>query len=367
MCRPAVNHSGAATRCIASFSSLATYRLPVMQLVCDHFGNRLRIFAGDRAYDTSIRLIEPGALHQVTLRNIFLPSQLLLQNIDSGAYLRCDVLLLDLNPRMLHAWPILIMRRLLGRRTVLWGHAWPRAGRTSLSEPLRHVMRGLATALVAYTESQAADLRIAHPGKEVYAAPNALYRRADCIFDATTHRDSVVYVGRLTATKKPLLLIKAFDRLASEDPLIRLTIVGDGAQLDGVKAAAHTSPHASRISVMGHVSDQDRLREIYAKAIVSVSPGYVGLAATQSFAFGVPMIISRTEPHAPEIEAAVDGKNSAFFITDDVCDLARTLKSVISEQDVWHSRGPGISRQCGEAYSVERMAEGVIESFGAIS
>jgi len=335
-----------------------------MRMVSDHFGGSLRIFAGDRAHDTSIRLIDQDALPQVKLHNVFLPRQLLFQRIDLAAYMRCDVLMLDLNPRLLHAWPILILRRLLRRRTVLWGHAWPRAGRNSLSAPLRHAMRALATGLVAYTESQAAELRAVHPRKEVYAAPNALFHRADCAFDATSRRDAVIYAGRLTPAKKPLLLMEAFERLASENPTIKLTIIGDGLQLDRVMEAAKNSPHSSRISIMGHISDRDILREIYAKAIVSVSPGYVGLAATQSFAFGVPMIISRTEPHAPEIEAAEEGTNSVFFTTDDVDDLTRTLESMISGQDVWHSRGASISGQCGLAYSIERMAEGVIESFG---
>lgn len=365
MSRKAGQRNYATAPYIASFSSLATYRLPVLKLVSDHFGESLQIFAGDRAYDTAIRLIEQDSLPHTRLHNIVLIRQLLIQRINLAAYLRCEVLLLDLNPRLLHIWPILLLRRLLQRRTVLWGHAWPRAGRNSPSEPIRHAMRGLASALIAYTESQAAELRDVHAGKEVYAAPNALFYQRDCTFDDMSDRDALVYVGRLTAAKKPLLLIKAFNSLAREDLNVRLIIVGDGLQFDRVLKAVNESPHASRITVMGHIADSDRLRRIYASAIVSVSPGYVGLAATQSFAFGVPMVISRTEPHAPELEAAEEGTNSVFFNTDDVGHLKRTLESAIANKDIWHSRGASISERCGNLYSIERMAEGIIESFGA--
>jgi len=355
-------HSGSSPELVASFASLATYRKPVISLLMAHFGSRLAVYAGGSAADIEIPLLRPIDLPIRPLRNVFLPRSLLVQNIPVRTYLSCDVLMLDLNPRVVHAWPLLILRRLLRRRTILWGHAWPRAGRESRSETVRCAMRSLATGLVAYTESQASELRAKHRHIPVFAAPNALVPQQSCRFDGDSIRDSVLCVGRLTASKKPLLLMDAFEVFAAQEAHTRLVIVGDGPELDAVRDRAGTSRFKHRIEVVGRVDDVESLRARYAQAIVSVSPGYVGLSATQTFSFGVPMIVSRDEPHAPEIEAVNEGVNGVFFTTNVVADLAEALRDVVSNAAHWRAAGPAISASCAASYSTEIMASGLIKA-----
>lgn len=52
--------------------------------------------------------------------------------------------------------------------------------------------------------------------------------------------------------------------------------------------------------------NNEDIYDVYANALVSVSPGYVGLSLTQSLSFGVPMLIAIDEAHVPEIDAALD-------------------------------------------------------------
>ena len=116
------------------------------------------------------------------------------------------------------------------------------------------------------------------------------------------------------------------------------------------------------IEFKGHISDHDSLRALYGSAIASVSPGYVGLSLTQSLSFGVPMIISRNEPHAPEIEAAFEDVNCLYFETDNIDDLVDKIVDVYNKKHVWWERGESIKSLCQTTYSVERMARGVIEA-----
>ncbi|GAB3365846.1 hypothetical protein GCM10027431_07270 [Lysobacter rhizosphaerae] len=124
-----------------------------------------------------------------------------------------------------------------------------------------------------------------------------------------------------------------------------------------MKRLASGSEFADRVKFFGHVTDREELRKLYEHALVSASPGYVGLSITQSFAFGVPMIISQTEPHSPEIEAAIAGFNCAFFETDNADDFARVLSECFESKTEWLGRRSAIALECANAYSTELMAE----------
>ncbi|WP_315095720.1 glycosyltransferase family 4 protein [uncultured Cellulomonas sp.] len=354
--------SRASAGAVASFASLASYRTRTMRAVMAEMGDELTVFAGTPAPDVATRLVDYDALGIRTLRNRYvLGGRVTIQNSPIRALLGAQVALVDLNPRMVLNWPILLIRRLLGRPTLVWGHAWPRQGRGSRTDTVRGWMRRLANGVITYTESQAEELRQIYPGKPITAAPNALYYRDE--FAETSNegeRDAIIYVGRLVAEKKPALLVEAFNVVAATHPRIRLSIVGDGKDSDLITHLVSRSPFRERITMHGHCEDASELQRLYSAAVLSVSPGYVGLAATQSFAMGVPMVIARDEPHAPEIEAAVEGVNALFFREDDAVDLARVIGSMLDDSGSWEQRRGEIQRRCQNRYSVEAMASGLV-------
>ena len=94
---------------------------------------------------------------------------------------------------------------------------------------------------------------------------------------------------------------------------------------------------------------------------VSVSPGYVGLSITQSFGFGVPIIIGRDEPHAPEIECAIEGKNCAFFASDNPQDFADKMLEFYTNKETWSAKKASLANYAREKYSVEKMVEPFLE------
>lgn len=347
---------------VMSFASLGLYRLPAMSRVKAHFGRGLAIFGGDSAPDPATRLISPDQLEMHLLHNRYWRGEILIQNLPFLRFAKSQVLLLDLNPRMPQVWLLLIWRRLLHRPTVLWGHAWPRAGMQSRTDILRGTMRRLATSLIVYTRTQAEELAAKYPTITVTAAPNALYSKSEFVFDGEGKRDCFVYVGRLHMAKKPDLLLRAFELAYDRMPDLKLVIVGDGDMFVEITRMASTSRAHANIELLGFVSDYEHLRSIYSRAIASVSPGYVGLSITQSLSFGVPIIISKTEPHAPEIEAAVEGQNCEFFSTGDVRDLASRLIKFANTRRDWANRGQEITDYCCDRYSVENMVTGLIHA-----
>lgn len=349
------------TEIIMSFTSLGSYRLNTMTAVKRHFGERIQIVSGDRPPESSIRIIQRTQLDHEIVKNYILPKSIIFQRIPFFSYLKCQVLVLDLNPRMPTSWVLLLIRRMLRRRTLLWGHAFPRLGPQSRSEILRSTMRKSSSGLIAYTHEQATQLANIHENIPVWAAPNALYPSSEFGFESETVRDSFIYVGRLHLDKKPLLLIEAFELAHRKNAGLRLIIVGDGPIAAEVERRVSTSSAAASIKMLGHLDDSTVLRALYAQAIASVSPGYVGLSVTQSLSFGVPMIISRDEPHAPELEA-VNDINCAFFETDDAGSLSNKMLEFSNEREAWAKKGEQISMACADKYSVEAMVRGIVDA-----
>ena len=105
-------------------------------------------------------------------------------------------------------------RRALRRRTLSWGHAWPRSGSAARSDLVRSRMRNLADGLILYTESQRRELAVRGYRKPVWVAANGLYPRSmRCgIPSLDAVRSDVVCVGRLDAEKRPRLLLEAFSQ-----------------------------------------------------------------------------------------------------------------------------------------------------------
>jgi O-antigen/teichoic acid export membrane protein/glycosyltransferase involved in cell wall biosynthesis len=323
------------------------------------------IAAGGRHFDPSV-VTSPDLEELLTpIHNHFLFSRRLLwQTGHWRLALGAEKAILEFNPRILSTWVLLIARRLLGRRTVLWGHAWPRRGPQARTDYLREVMRRLGTAIIVYTESEAQALRRKMPAKEIIAAPNAIFLRGEIGAQPTeVPPTDFVFVGRLVPAKRPDLLFSAFLAAVHDLPdWSRLVLVGDGPQRQELEHLAAGSRVSERIQFRGELNDYESLRVVYASAVASISPGYVGLSLTQSLSFGVPMIIASGEPHSPEFEAAVPGENAAIFKGGSVEDLAGQLVEFARNRDAWWARRDEIALWCAERYSIELMAGRVLEA-----
>lgn len=346
-------------------TSIGDYRQAVIDLLCARLGDDFKIFAGDEYFDPSTRTRIVCPKNLTPIRNTFLLDRRLL--FQSGMFrdaIRARAAILELNPRILSVWVILFVRKLLGRRSVLWGHAWARSGRGARTEPVRHLMRLMADVILLYTESQKKELREKMPRALLIAAPNALYPASKMgLAISPVNPESFIYVGRLVPEKRPVLLLKAFiQALPQLSPRANLIVVGDGPERGELESIINSTGVHDRVSLLGHIADYERLRELYGTALFSVSPGYVGLSITQSFAFGVPMIVADNEPHAPEIEAAVDGENALFFAAGSVSALSDALISVSRCPAEWISRREAIVEACRRNYSAEVMADKIIES-----
>jgi glycosyltransferase involved in cell wall biosynthesis len=338
---------------------LPAYRRFCLELVEERLGDAWTAFAGAEYLDPTLRTDMPPHLYTPVSNRRWCGGRLLFQWGHWRDALAASTAVFDLNPRSLSAWCLLLARKVSRRRTLLWGHLDPRNGSSAPTARLRAAMRGLADGCIVYSYENARRLRATAPAANVWVAPNALYPTRFLKVTEGGDRRLILYVGRLEPAKKPRLLLDAFALVAAARPEWDLVMVGEGCLRPELSAAADALGLGERVRFPGAIQDVSALAALYARAHCSVSPGYVGLALTQSLGFGVPMVVADCEPHAPEIEMADMGA-VVFFRRGSAADLAAALQSPTLLLDASQRRA--LVEQVRKRYSADAMARGLVEA-----
>ncbi|MAD97802.1 MAG: hypothetical protein CMB99_10795 [Flavobacteriaceae bacterium] len=337
------------------------YRAQFFRTLEEGLKDRYKLYGGDVYFQKSIKSSE--LIKKISIKNhFFLGRKFLFQTGIWHLLFLNHVLVMSLNPRVISNWLFLLVRRLLGKEIVLWGHAWPRHGKESKSDKVRSLMRKLATSIIVYTNQQKKELEAKMPNKKIYSAPNALVSKSEMTTNqASSEITNILFVGRLTKEKKPYFLLQSFAEHINQFPKeTKLLFVGEGEEKKEMEKFIIQNKVEERVKLHGHISDYQELKALYSSSLFSVSPGYVGLSLTQSLGFGVPMLVSRNENHSPEVEA-LNEFNSLFFETDDIHSCGRTMLKVFSEKKDWVQRRSKIMTACKANYSVENMTQTFID------
>jgi glycosyltransferase involved in cell wall biosynthesis len=107
----------------------------------------------------------------------------------------------------------------------------------------------------------------------VFAAPNATFSASTmgAAWPGAGSATGFLYVGRLVAEKKPMLLPEASAAALGRLPRdFGLAVVGDGPERARLESLAAAHGLAARVRFTGHVAGVERLRPRYAAAIVPV-------------------------------------------------------------------------------------------------
>lgn len=345
-------------RIVLQQTIIPDYRMGLFLLLREHWGECFEVYAGEADFGGSPVSTPAAWDHFKEVGNIYAFSDRLLWQHDSlWVLIGSDVAILNANMRIVSNWVILLLRRLLGRPTLLWGHA---EGQSRVASKLRSCFLRLSSGFIAYTRSQAEGLSTNFPWLSLWVAANSCVPASDCIPACEGEEpDSFLYVGRLVTKKKVSLLLEGY-LWARKEGLIatdkRLVFVGDGDERASLEQRVGDAGVQEVVHFAGHVSDVEQLRAYYGRAICSVSPGYVGLSATQSFSFGVPMLIARDEFHSPEIEACQEGFNACFFESDSPESLANMLAHAEQSQQAYSAKRSEISGWTRKNYSFEAMS-----------
>jgi glycosyltransferase involved in cell wall biosynthesis len=125
----------------------------------------------------------------------------------------------------------------------------------------------------------------------------------------------VLYTGRFTEAKNPLVLADAIDRLAAAGAPFQGLFVGEGAQRDAIQSRRNCR-------VMNFVP-HPQLPDLYRTADIAAWPRQESMSMLDAAASGLPIIVSSSIGERQRVRG-----NGAFYEENDVDDLARVLRTM---------------------------------------
>jgi len=177
--------------------------------------------------------------------------------------------------------------------------------------------------------------------EQVHFASSAERDGPSCHVNELSNQPAVIlFVGRVARNKGLDTLIRALALLGPQEPQVRLTIVGDcqdiyaGVRME-LEELAETLGQAEAVHFTGHVS-ASQLQAWYARARVLVMPSRhegFGVPVVEAMQRGLPVVVARAGA-LPETL----GDAGLSFTPDDPADLARMLRSVLSQRPL----SPGV-------------------------
>jgi glycosyltransferase involved in cell wall biosynthesis len=224
-----------------------------------------------------------------------------------------------------------------GTRVVAdWLEVWPAA-------KWRAYAGGLSGSLAAWLQALAIRVIGEHTANSAFTAsrlrsigPRArvtVLGLVDLVEERHAERAAVpptaLFVGRLIADKRPLLVPEIIRRARVAVPDLRAVMVGDGplrAELD--ELAAVDADRA--VEVLGRISDAE-LDPWRSRAAVLLAPSVregFGLAVAESAAAGVPVVAVR-HPDNAAVDLVEPGINGDLAEADDVADIADAIVRVV--------------------------------------
>lgn len=139
---------------------------------------------------------------------------------------------------------------------------------------------------------------------------------------------NIVFLGRLTESKRLDLLLKAVAMLKDRGELYNITIIGDGCVRKELDNLAIEYCLDGVTWFYGACYDESVNAEFVFNADLCVSPGNVGLTAIHSMMFGTPVLTHNDFPHqGPEFEAIIEGKTGSYFQNGDINSLSNCISA----------------------------------------
>jgi glycosyltransferase involved in cell wall biosynthesis len=359
--------------------ALPHYRLPVFSALSRRAGIDLKVYYGQvpglgnsRAADFNAQETRQFRLRVFGEDLVFDPAWLA-EAWSGGA----QVLLLPWDLHHVFLVPALLLARLRGKGTVLWGHGYsktPRPWRRILRDAVGH----LADSLLFY--NHAAAERLTAQGwdeRRVFVAPNTQdqteiqaarrhwLRRprkmlAFRVKQGLSPRSTVLYCSRLEKSNRVDLLIRAHAQLAGNLPRTRLVIIGQGPDLGRLQALVADLEVQPSVLFLGGVYGQQELAPWFLSASVFCYPCNIGLSILHAFGYGLPVVTSDDlAAHNPEVEALRDQKNGLLYRDQDVFDLAEKLERFFDDSRFRRKLSLEARKTALAGYPLSKMVQGL--------
>ncbi|KRA42075.1 hypothetical protein ASD80_10130 [Devosia sp. Root635] len=279
-----------------------------------------------------------------------------------------DLVILQQQNNLLGNYPILLSRRVQGKKVALFGHGknFQSSSPNGLAETFKRWWSRRVDWWFAYTVECARVVQhMGFPADKITVFNNAidvssisaemaslskehLSKRRDADFHGS--QNIGVYVGSLYAGKRIQLLLDSADKIREAIPDFHLIVIGGGPETALVERAALSRPWLHYVGPKFGLAKT----ELVALGDVVLMPGAVGLVVLDAFAYGLPLVTTRSAKHGPEIAYLVDGENGVIVEND--TDYPAAVVHLLKNSDE-RMRLAENAASCLQIYNIENMAK----------
>ena len=258
--------------------SLPQYRLPIFQSLSNEKEIDLTIFYGSVK---NLSNVDPDGLkaNQLNTWKFSLfgePVFVVWKRLFATLFGDYDVFAFTWDPHYLFLVPALLLARLRGKGTVLWGHGYSKS-EVAWKRKIRLFIGKLANVIVLYNRGAAQDLiREGFDFKRIFVAPNTQdqseiqkarkywlskrgrlkeFQRQKGI----SSQHAILFCSRLEAANRVDWLIEAHSRLIKSDSNLKLIIIGHGPEEETLKKQALDLGIKDSVLFLGSIYDQNQL------------------------------------------------------------------------------------------------------------
>ncbi|WDQ99677.1 glycosyltransferase family 4 protein [Devosia sp. J2-20] len=279
-----------------------------------------------------------------------------------------DLVILQQQNNLLGNYPIIISRRLRGKKVALFGHGknFQSMKPEGSAEAFKRWWSRRVDWWFAYTDECARVVReMGFPADKVTVFNNAIDVSSISTEMSTLNRETLaelraadfqgsqnigVYVGGLYAGKRINLLLESADQIREGVPDFQLIVIGGGPEKALVEQAALTRPWVRYVGPKFGPAKT----ELVALGNVLLMPGAVGLVVLDAFAYGLPLVTTRSSKHGPEISYLVDGENGVIVENDE--DYAAAVVTLLTNSEE-RARLAKNAASCLQTYNIENMVK----------
>lgn len=174
----------------------------------------------------------------------------------------------------------------------------------------------------------------------------------------------LVFVGRMTGIKQPRHFVRLVARLAEEVPGLRATMIGDGPDLESVRAEAVAWGVEDRVQLAGQRSDV-RAWLLRSKVFVLTSRSEgLSIAMAEAMSCGVPVVVANVGDLADLVSPGVNGW---LVPPDDIRAYAEHIRDLITQPEWWARFSKAAHQAALQRVSVESVAHRWREAFRRIA
>ncbi|WP_394752638.1 glycosyltransferase family 4 protein [Crenothrix sp.] len=252
-----------------------------------------------------------------------------------------DVVIVPDSARCLSNLAVLVLRRLLGRQVLTWGHGinFQPDSFSKRYEKLRLWLFRIADRNLLYTDAclkfmgeagyPLDRLGVTENAVDTTAAQGLYSQHPEVLAFRQKHGlgqfPCIVFLGSWYARKRPEVVIEIGEALRKQVPDAKVIVIGGGDSLPLLQSLAASFPW---LIITGPLHGRDLYVALAAANCLAVS-GVAGLNVLDAMAVGLPIVLPKRVDHSPEV-AYVQHNVNGLIVEDSVQHLADACAELIN-------------------------------------